>query len=110
MSDPNIMRVDELKIFFKSEVRVLGLDLKELKQDLRSLNFKFAQFEGKLLGLEEVSHHTHADIRIFTSKIETNEDKTKNLEALIQNQEQEIRELGEDWGEIAETVESMDNI
>lgn len=81
MSDPlresSIKLVDELKAFLKVKLQTLGSDLKELQQEVRSLNLKFAQKEGKLQGLEKSSHQTEAEIRILTRKFEVTEDITK---------------------------------
>lgn len=89
--EPTVKLAEELKAFFLPEIKVLGLDLKELKQDLRQLKLKFTQIEGKLFGLEKVSHQTQADIKILTGKIAENEDKSKKLQTAIHNQEQEIQ-------------------
>lgn len=47
--------VEELNTFLKRELQILSSDLKDVKQDLRTFNFKFSRIERKLEGLEKVS-------------------------------------------------------
>lgn len=66
--------------------------------------------EGKLQGLERVCHQTQGELRILTGKFEVIEEKTKNLETVVQKQAQEVQEIGEDLHDIEEIVENVDNL
>lgn len=45
-SKSGVELVEELKKFLKGELQTLSSDLKDVKQDLRTLNFKFSKMEG----------------------------------------------------------------
>lgn len=108
-SDSGVELVDEVKKVLKGELQVLGADLKDVKQGLKSLNLKFAKIEGKLEGLEKTSHQTQGEIRVLKLKLDANDDKRKNLETSVQKQAHELQEINEDLEEIEETIESVDN-
>lgn len=84
---------------------MLSIDLKEMKKELVTLNLKFAQIEGKLMGPEKISAQIQVDIIKVNHRLESNKEKTRNLEKEVTTQKQDLREVDEDLGEL-ETLEN----
>lgn len=62
-----------------------------------------------LEGLEKVSQQTQGEIGILKLKFESNEERTKNLQILVNGHDQELQDINEDLDGIEDVMETVDN-
>lgn len=78
-------------MFLKGELQNMSVDLKDLKQEFRTLNFRLSKIVGKLESLEKNYWETQSEIRNIKQKVDTNEERERSLEKMIRTQEQSFK-------------------